>query len=150
MSGRRRVGMEAIPAWLALVLAGSCSSAGSEPGAGDGAIVTFAFQGRTDTMLVLITDRVTIAQAETRVRTGRGAAIPIGPIVRGAGVDPRFPFHFLPDSVRLAEVAIELCDGRPMRTAAEVDDFFEGSTGHRDAPRATWCPWGAYPIAVRH
>jgi hypothetical protein len=135
--------------WLALALVWSCSSAPSEPGSGSGAIVTFAFQGATDTMLVLIEDPVTIARAEARARTGVGAAIPIGPIVRGAGVDPRFPFRFLPDSVRLTELAIELCDGRPMRTAEEVDDFFEGSTGNRGAPRATWCSWGAYPVAVR-
>jgi hypothetical protein len=95
-----------------------------------------------------VTDPVTIAQAEARIATGTGPTFPIGPIARGAGTDARYPFHFLPDSVRLAELAVEACDGAPMKTAAEVDDFFEGSTGNRNAPRAVWCPWGGFPMAV--
>ncbi len=50
--------------------------------------------------------------------------------------------------MRLADWAMELCDGRPMRTSADIDAFFEGVTGDRHAKRATWCPWGATPIAV--
>jgi hypothetical protein len=135
--------------WVAMILStapAACGSSGTDPA--DGAVVTFAFQGRTDTMLVLMTDPATISAAEARVRTGRGPNIPIGPIARGAGIDPRYPFHFIADSVRLAEVAIELCDAAPMRTVAEVDAFFLGSTGNPDAARATWCPWAAYPVAV--
>jgi len=126
------------------VLALACSDQGPD----EGAIVTFAFEGRAATMRVLVTNDATIAQAESRIATGEGAAIPIGPIVRGAGIDGRYPFHFLPDSLELTELAIELCDGAPMTTAEQVDDFIEGSTGDRSSPRATWCPWGAYPIEV--
>jgi hypothetical protein len=97
---------------------------------------------------VLVTDPVTIAQAEARIANGTGPAFPIGPIVRGAGIDARYPFHFLPDSVRLAELAVEVCDGAPMKTPAEVDDFIEASTGNRSAPRAVWCPWSGFPMAV--
>jgi hypothetical protein len=129
--------------WLTLA---ACGSAGTDPE--DGAVVTFAFQGRPDTLLVLITDPATITAAEARVRSGSGPNIPIGPIVRGAGIDSRYPFHFIPDSVRLAEAAIELCDGAPMKTPAEVDAFFLGSTGNPNATQAIWCPWNAYPIAV--
>jgi len=114
-----------------------------------GAVVTFAFSASDDTLDVLVLDPETIAQAEQRVATGLGPRMPIGPIVRGAGIDPQYPFHYIESDVRLADLAAEVCDGRPMRTPAEVDAFFELSTGNRNAARATWCPWGATPIRVR-
>ena len=136
------------PIGLGAVLLVLAACGGGDLGPDTGAVVTFGFGGRTETMRVLVTDPVTVAQAEARIATGTGPSFPIGPIVRGAGIDARYPFHYLPDSVRLAELAVEVCDGAPMKTPAEVDDFFEGSTGDRDASRAVWCPWGAFPIAV--
>jgi hypothetical protein len=123
---------------------------GLAPPGNDGAIVTFAFDATDDTMDVLVLDSATIAIARQRVETGAGPRMPIGPIVRGAGVDPDFPFHYIPAAVRLNDLAMEICDGRPMRTVQEVYDFFELSTGNRNAVEATWCPWGARPIAVRN
>lgn len=114
------------------------------------AVVVFAFNGNArDTLRVLVRNRETIAAAQQFIRACEGAHIPIGPIARGAGpADPRYPFHFLPDSVRLAEITIELCDGAPMRTPAEVNAFFEGATGDANAPTAPYCPWSAYPVRV--
>jgi hypothetical protein len=114
-----------------------------------GAIVTFAFSASPDTMDVLVLDSSTIAVAERRVATGTGPRLPVGPIVRGAGIDRRYPFHYVEADVRLADLAAEVCDGRPMRTADQVDEFFELSTGKRDTSHAIWCPWGATPVAVR-
>lgn len=114
-----------------------------------GAIVTFTFSATNDTLDVLVLDSATIAQAREHAETGTGPKMPVGPIVRGAGIDPRFPFHYVPAEVRLDDLAIEVCDGRPMRTAEEVNEFFELSTGSRNSAQATWCPWGATPIAVR-
>jgi hypothetical protein len=114
-----------------------------------GAIVTFSFSASNDTLDVLVLDSATIEQARQRVETGAGPKMPVGPIVRGAGIDPRFPFHYVPTEIRFNDLAIEVCDGRPMRSAEEVDEFFELSTGDRNAAQATWCPWGATPIAVR-
>lgn len=114
-----------------------------------GAIVTFTFDATNDTLDVLVLDSATIAAARQRAETGAGPRMPVGPIVRGAGIDPQYPFHYVPSDIRLNDLAIEVCDGRPMRTAAEVDEFFELSTGNRNAAQATWCPWGATPIAVR-
>ena len=113
-----------------------------------GAIVTFAFDGHpADTLRVRVLDSATIAAARAYVATRSGAAIPIGPIRRGAGADARYPFHFVADSVRLAEMAMELCDGAPMRTAAQVDTFF-ALGGRATQQSTTYCPWSAYPIAV--
>jgi hypothetical protein len=114
----------------------------------DGAIVTFAFEASADTLRVHVRDSATIARAEARVATGQGPRMPVGPIVRGAGVDARYPFHYLADDVRLNDLAMEVCDGRPMRTPQEVTTFFALATGDANASRATWCPWGASPIAV--
>jgi hypothetical protein len=119
-----------------------------DPGAG--AIVSFAFRSNPqDTMLVEVRDTTTVRLARAYVTTGRGPHIPSGYIVRGAGVDPRYPFHFVPASVRLAEVTIELCDGAPMRTPQAVDAYMRGATGQAAPDSARWCPWSAYPVAVR-
>lgn len=114
-----------------------------------GAIVTFAFSATDDTLDVLVLDSATIEQARQYVETGEGPRMPIGPIVRGTGIDPRYPFHYKPADMRLNDLAMEVCDGRPMRTAEEVSEFFELATGNRNSAEATWCPWGARPVAVR-
>ena len=133
-------------AGLLAVAAGACElSTGPVSG---GAVVVFAFEGfPQDTLRVEVRDRETLRAAAAYVRTRQGPRMPIGPIVRGAGADSRYPFHFVPGSVRLAEVAMELCDGAPMRTAAEVEAFFE-LAGKAGARETTWCPWSAYPVEV--
>jgi hypothetical protein len=112
------------------------------------AIVTFVWDSRPDTMHVMVTHAPTIAAAHAYVLNGSGPAIPSGPIVRGPGSDPRLPFHYLPDAVRLVDVAIELCDGQLMKTEAQLDDYFLGVTGNPNATRALFCPWGARPVQV--
>ena len=113
-------------------------------------MVTFAFAGRpADTMVVIVNDTATVAAARRRIATGSGPQMIVGRIVRGSLLDTRYPFHFDPDSVRLADTAMELCDGAPMHTSAEVDSFFLGETGNAQAQSATWCPWSSYPIKVQ-
>jgi hypothetical protein len=99
-------------------------------------------------MRVLITHAPTVAAACTYLASGTGPHIPTGTIVRGAGSDGALPFHYIPESVRLVEAAIEVCDGRLMKTAAALDDYIEGVTGDRNASQAPYCPWGARPVAV--
>ena len=133
---------------LAIALAFlSCDDTIVEPRA-PGAVVTFAFSGSADLMDVHVRKASTIAAARAYLQTQAGPKFPIGPIARGAGADPYYPFHFLPDQVDLAEVAMELCDGRPMKTEAAVEQFFAG-TGRANEQTTTYCPWGAYPVAVR-
>jgi hypothetical protein len=125
-----------------------CGSA-SEPVTTPPAIITFAFDGHPgDTMRVLVTNPQAIAAAQSYVATHRGPRLLSGQIVRGAGIDDRYPFQFLPETVALIDAAIELCDGAPMHTDAEVNAFFKSSLGEANAPIATWCPWSSYPIAV--
>lgn len=131
---------------LTLLLCVGCDSSDSDTGAGN--IVVFAFDGRSEQMRVQIDHAPTLEAARDYIAGRSAAHIPIGPIVRGAGVDPRYPFHFIPTEVRLAELTIELCDGAPMHTPAEVDAFIAGATGNPEAESATWCPWGARPVAI--
>lgn len=135
----------------ALALA-ACSDSISEPtkGGQDGALVSFAFEGHpADTLKVWITDSASLAAAERYVQTKTGGPKMVtGTIERGFGFDTVHPFRFRPETVRLVDFAIEICDGAPMRSAAEVDQFFEWSTGSRTSATATYCPWASYPVKV--
>ena len=117
----------------------------------EGAVeVKLAFSGYPqDTMRIAITDTAAIRLAREFVNTGTGPKLPIGRIMRGAGLDPRYPFRFEPGSVQFADFAMEVCDGAPMRTDSAVVEFMKGATGELNPTSATWCPWGAYPIAVK-
>jgi len=125
-------------------------TADSAVGPATSAVVTFAFDGHpADTMRVLVSRQSTIAAAEAYIARHRGPRLLAGTIVRGSGVDARFPFQFIPESVEIIDAAIEICDGAPMRTESAVNDFFQASLGNRNAPTATWCPWSSYPIQVQ-
>ena len=114
-----------------------------------GAIVQLVFDGHpADTMFVAVTNATTIAAARQYLTSGNGPTLMTGRIVKGVGFDPRYPYHFIPDSVSLTDVATEVCDAAPMHTAAEVSAFFQLSTGNADAPSAQWCPWSSRPVGV--
>jgi hypothetical protein len=137
-------------ALLSALALGACSSSVGEPDGVNAAIITVAFTGLTaDTLDIVVTDSATIAAAEAYVHSDSGSHMISGRITRGAGVDSSYPFHFIPETVRIVDVAIELCDGAPMRTAAAVDTFFLGSTGTVNSESAQYCPWSSYPIAVQ-
>ena len=110
--------------------------------------MTIAWRSRPDTMRVLV-QRAETVQAACDYLAGRSLAnIVSGQIERGAGVDPRVPFHYLPETVRLVEVAEELCDSRLLRTPEEVDAYLAGASPPETPGRAPFCPWGARPIRV--
>ena len=128
---------------------GACSSSVGEPNGPNAAVITVAFDGHpADTLDIIVTDSATIAAAEDYVRTHTGSRMIAGRIVRGAGLDTSYPFRFVPETVRIVDLAIEVCDGAPMRTAAAVDSFFVWATGNVNAESAQYCPWSSYPIAV--
>jgi hypothetical protein len=127
---------------------GACSSSG-EPINVDAAVITVAFEGHpADTLDIIATDSATIAAAEAYVHSHSGSHMISGRIQRGAGWDTQYPFHFAAETVRIVDVAIEVCDGAPMKSAAAVDSFFVWSTGNANAESAQYCPWSSYPIKV--
>ncbi|HEY7394149.1 MAG TPA: hypothetical protein VH559_04875 [Gemmatimonadaceae bacterium] len=137
---------------LATVAVGACSNESVSAPDGDGryAMLTIGFESRpADTLHVVLSDSATIARAESYVATHNGPRMISGRIVKGALLDARYPFHFKAGSVQIVDAAIELCDGAPMRTAQDVDNYFEGSTGSASSESAPWCPWSSYPIAVQ-
>ena len=136
---------------LALMAALVACSEDSIVGLPEGAVeVRLAFTGYPqDTLRIAITDTAAIRLARQFVNTGQGPRMPVGRIVRGHGIDPRYPFHYEPGSVQFADAATEVCDGAPMRTDSAVMEFMKGSTGEANPTSATWCPWAAYPVEVR-
>lgn len=112
------------------------------------AVVTMAWTSRPDSLRVLVRNAETVQAACARVTSGTGPGIMSGRIVRGPGVDSRAPFHYVPESVSLVDVTIELCDASLLRTPADVDAYFLGSTGRVDSVNAPYCPWSAPPVRV--
>ena len=141
----------AVVAGVLVVLSLLACNSDDATGLPDGAVeVVLAFDGfPQDTMRIVVTDTSAIRLAREFVNTKQGPKLPIGRIVRGSGIDRRYPYRYEPESVRFADFAIELCDGAPMRTDSAVVEFMRGATGETNPTSATWCPWSAYPIAVR-
>jgi hypothetical protein len=66
-----------------------------------------------------------------------------GTLVEGhGGFNSPWSWHLDPDSVRMAEVSIELCDGRPSFVEEELDYWL-------DTVR-TYCPWSSKVVAVNY
>ena len=149
MKAERSVSAALAAGVLALTTLLACNS-DDALGLPDGAAeVVLAFDGfPQDTMRIVVTDTSAIRRAREYVSTKQGPKLPIGRIVRGAGVDRRYPYRYEPESVRFADFATEVCDGAPMRTDSAVVEFMRGATGEANPTSATWCPWAAYPIAV--
>ena len=64
---------------------------------------------------------------------------PIGPLVPGnGGFNAPWSWHFDPERVRMAEIAIEVCDGQPSYVEENLADFV-----------TAYCPWGARVVAIR-
>jgi hypothetical protein len=80
-----------------------------------------------------------IAVVRRSIRAGETAGIPIGRIYRGRRENAGHAWHLR--DVRLAEVTIELCDGRPSDLDADLD-YWIGTVKR-------YCPWGAVPVRLR-
>jgi len=142
--------MPTTPRFLSLTLVATLAGCSAGTGPTDGAIVWFAFDNHpADTLQVHITNPGTIDTVEQVLADRLPRMFPTGWIRPGAGVDRRYPFHYLPESVQLAQAAIEVCDGAPMHTLTEVADFMDGGITSPDGTAAYWCPWGAYPVRVQ-
>jgi hypothetical protein len=92
----------------------------------------------SDTFVMYITDPTTIRLATENFQ-GKNRTFPSGRIESGGG-GFNFPWnwHFVPESVRMVEAAIEVCDGRPSYVSEHVQDYV--SVGY--------CPWAAKVIKV--
>ena len=86
-------------------------------------------------------DPETIAQLEAQLALpeDQRKLFPNGPIDRGNGDhNLDWNWHYVPNQWELAEVTIELCDGRPQYVHDNLDYYLD-KVGH-------YCPWGAYVV----
>jgi hypothetical protein len=111
---------------------GSCS--GTRPSAID---AHFVVSVAGETFVMRVEDAETIRLAREN-RAGRNALFPIGPLRRGdGGFNAPWSWHLDPAEVRMAEVAIEVCDGRPSYVESHLGDY------------PMYCPWGARVVGER-
>jgi hypothetical protein len=61
---------------------------------------------------------------------------------RKSPYDPNWSWHFKPDSVRMADVTIEVCDATPTYIEEHMDEWFRGEK------EARWCGWSAKLVKV--
>ena len=84
-----------------------------------------------------LTDPATIRAAEDN-RLGRNSQFPIGPLRAGnGGFNQPWSWHFDPAETRFADVAMEICDGRPSYVEGHLQDY------------PSYCPWGARVVGRR-
>jgi hypothetical protein len=117
----------------------SCSSPAS-PELEGGVLATFDVQGERYSIFVTRTE--SIAQLEALADGRSDARIPSGRLVRG-GVPYNAPWswHIDPEGLEMAEVTIELCDGRPSDVEKDLD-YWVGTVGR-------FCPWSAALLGLK-
>lgn len=91
-----------------------------------------------DTFVMFVTDPATI-QLATENFEGKNNRFPLGKIDTGnGGFNGIWGWHFLPDTVRMVEVSIEVCDGTPSYVNTHLADYLA----------VGYCPWAAKVIKV--
>ena len=115
-----------------LAAAGCMSSTQPTPAARE-----FIVEVVGERFIVRLTDPETIRLAVDNLQ-GRNSRFPSGALRSGnGGFNGPWTWHLDPDSVRLVEAAIEVCDGRPSYVETHQADY------------PTYCPWGGRVIAER-
>ena len=90
-----------------------------------------------ETFVMRVRDPETIRLAREHLQ-GRNQRFPVGPLRGGhGGFNAPWSWHFDPAEVRLAEAAIEVCDGTPSYVESHLADF------------PSYCPWAARIVAER-
>jgi len=115
-----------------LVTLAACDSDGpSSPT--DGGLVTFQVGTEQFRVELQTQDQLDAAR---RAQQGGPARIPNGRIVAGTGANAGWTWHL--EDVTFAEVAIELCDGRPSDVERQGAQFGGGR----------FCPWSASVVSI--
>ncbi len=100
------------------------------------------FQVIDEQYSIFITNKGTIEQVFALQRGESRATIPSGRLVRGAvPYNTPWGWHIDPEEVGMAEVTIELCDGKPSQVEADLDYWV-------DTVRY-FCPWSARLVTVK-
>jgi hypothetical protein len=123
-------------------LTGCSSPTAPSPELEGGVVVTFETSG--ETFRVFVASASTIGQLFALERGEATASIPNGRILRGAGPgnhNAPYGWHLDPADVAMADVTIELCDGRPSYVQANLDEYVDVV--------GRYCPWGATLVSIQ-
>jgi hypothetical protein len=128
--------------FVATVLLAGCDSGpvGPDDGLTGGVMATFQVSG--ENFRVWVTNEETIEEILSLERGESSANIPNGKLIVGSGPEgynEPWSWHLDPEDIAMAELAIEVCDGRPSLVDELIDDYL--LVGH-------FCPWGAELIQV--
>lgn len=89
-----------------------------------------------DAFIVKLTDPAKIAEAR-QIVAERSHKILVGRIIkRTADYNPQWSYHYNPDTVTFADMAIEVCDSTIRYTEDHLDE-----AGGPFLPGLYWCPW---------
>jgi hypothetical protein len=98
----------------------------------------FTVQAGKDSFVMYVTDQNSIRLATENFQ-GKNKTFPSGRIERGhGGHNWPWNWHFIPQSIRMVEASIEVCDGAPSYVEDHVNDYVA----------IGYCPWGAKVIKV--
>ncbi|MBC7896348.1 MAG: hypothetical protein H7066_13110 [Cytophagaceae bacterium] len=117
---------------LALSVIG-CGSATDARFPGDAALFEIEVSGEVFTVAVATASQA--ADLRARMQSGTRGVV-MGSLAAGnGGFNAPWPWHMTLQSVETADVAIELCDGRPSMVSADLA-YWIGTVRQ-------FCPWGA-------
>jgi len=98
----------------------------------------FTVRVHNETFVMYVTNAETIRLAVDNFQ-GKNSLFPSGKITfENGGYNDPWHWHYVPDSVRMVEVSVEVCDGLPSYVDSHLTDFY--SVGY--------CPWGGKIIRV--
>ncbi|MCS6895593.1 MAG: hypothetical protein NZZ60_05530 [Bacteroidia bacterium] len=105
--------------------------------------VDFEVEVNGECFILRLRDSARIAQARSIVGRSSPPFFPTGRLKRGSGTFNtcqgwHWNWHLHPDSVEFAEVAVEVCDGRP--------SDIENALSYWIDTVGFYCPWGAWIV----
>jgi hypothetical protein len=126
------------PRLLAFLLAAAaCGSGPADPNQRFEYLVTV----NGERFVVRASDPATNRALDGRLRSGKPGII-IGTVAKGDGAfNAPWRWHLVPETVNVADVSIELCDGLPSHVEADVDAWMTSVK--------SFCPWGAVVASRR-
>ena len=129
-----RIAIHTVRARMTLAALGFAACSATEPTQVEAEFVVSVL-GETFVMRVRDPETMRLAREHLQARNQR---FPVGPLRRGdGGFNAPWSWHFDPAEVRLAEAAIEVCDGTPSYVESHLADF------------PSYCPWAARIVAER-
>lgn len=122
---------------LSAALLAACDSDSSAPGE-DGAVFVVEVESG-EQFRIMLRDEAQIAEAEALVGASAQKIVNGALLPGDGGFNAPWSWHMDPENVELADLTIELCDGRPSMVEADLDMWL-GTVGR-------FCPWSSRIVA---